>query len=107
MTITPVILSTAIYNCCPTIDMTLFSSILVDKGMKSFKVSELYGVFSGQYNVLINIPLAMASALTNAVIPNISGAYALGQREKMNENIQMVTKFTMMIAIPCAVGLGV
>ena len=107
MTITPVILSTAIYNCCPTIDMTLFSSILVDKGMKSFKVSELYGVFSGQYNVLINIPLAMASALTNAVIPNISGAYALGQREKMNENIQMVIKFTMMIAIPCAVGLGV
>lgn len=73
MTITPVILSTAIYNCCPTIDMTLFSSILVDKGMKSFTVSELYGVFSGQYNVLINIPLAMASALTNAVIPNISG----------------------------------
>ena len=44
MTITPVILSTAIYNCCPTIDMTLFSSILVDKGMRSFKVSELYGV---------------------------------------------------------------
>lgn len=107
LTITPVILSTAIYNCCPTIDMTLFSSILVDKGMKSFKVSELYGVFSGQYNVLINIPLAMASALTNAVIPNISGAYALGQKEKMNENIQMVIKFTMMIAIPCAVGLGV
>ena len=107
MTITPVILSTAIYNCCPTIDMTLFSSILVDKGMKSFTVSELYGVFSGQYNVLINIPLAMASALTNAVIPNISGAYALGDTKRMNENIQMVIKFTMMIAIPCAVGLGV
>ena len=107
MTITPVILSTAIYNCCPMIDMTLFSSILVDKGMKSFTVSELYGVFSGQYNVLINIPLAMASALTNAVIPNISGAYALGDTRRMNENIEMVIKFTMMIAIPCAVGLGV
>ena len=87
--------------------MTLFSSILVDKGMKSFTVSELYGVFSGQYNVLINIPLAMASALTNAVIPNISGAYALGDTRRMNENIEMVIKFTMMIAIPCAVGLGV
>ncbi|MBU5460476.1 putative polysaccharide biosynthesis protein [Anaerostipes sp. MSJ-23] len=107
MTITPVILSTAIYNCCPTIDMTLFSSILVGKGMKAFHVSELYGVFSGQYNVLINIPLAMASALTNAVIPNISGAYALGDKKKMNENIEMVLKITMMIAIPCAVGLAV
>ena len=107
MTITPVILSTAIYNCCPTIDMTLFSSILVDKGMRSFDVSELYGVFSGQYNTLINVPLAMASALTSAVIPNVSAAYALGDKERMNDNIQMVIKITMMIAIPCAVGLGV
>lgn len=107
MTITPVILSTAIYNCCPTINMTMFSDILVKKGMKARDVSGMYGIFSGQYNVLINIPLAMASALTNAVIPNVSAAYALGHKGQMNENIQMVIKFTMIIAIPCAVGLGI
>ena len=33
LTITPVIFSTAIYNCSAIIDSTLFSMIMVDKGM--------------------------------------------------------------------------
>lgn len=107
LTITPVIFSTAIYNCSATIDQTIFSDILVGKGMTSKIVAEFYGVFSSQYNVLINVPVAMASALSNAIVPNVSAAYALGQKDKMNESTQMAIKFTMMIAIPCAVGLGV
>lgn len=107
LTITPVIFSTAIYNCSATIDQTIFSDILVGKGMTSKIVAEFYGVFSSQYNVLINVPVAMASALSNAIVPNVSAAYALGQKDKMNDSTQMAIKFTMMIAIPCAVGLGV
>ncbi len=107
LTITPVIFSTAIYNCSATIDQTIFSEIMVGKGMGSKMVSSVYGIFSGQYNVLINVPLAMASALSNAIVPNISGAYALGETKKMNDSIQMAIKVTMMIAIPCAAGLAV
>ena len=33
LTITPVIFSTAIYNCSATIDQTIFSNILVGKGI--------------------------------------------------------------------------
>lgn len=107
LTITPVIFSTAIYNCSAVIDQTFFSEILVGKGVKATHVAEYYGIFSNQYNVLINVPIALASALSNAIVPNISGAYALGEREKMNDSIEMAIKFTMMIAIPCAVGLAV
>ena len=49
----------------------------------------------------------MASALSNAIVPNVSAAYALGKKDDMNDSIQMAIRFTMMIAIPCAVGLGV
>ena len=107
LTITPVIFSTAIYNCSATIDQTIFSNILVGKGITAKVVSEFYGLFSGQYNVLINVPVAMASALSNAIVPNVSAAYALGKKDDMNDSIQMAIRFTMMIAIPCAVGLGV
>lgn len=107
LTITPVIFSTAIYNCSATIDQTVFSEIMAGKGVDSKTVSSVYGLFSSQYNVLINVPLAMASALSNAIVPNVSGAYALGETKKMNDSIQMAIKVTMMIAIPCAVGLGV
>ena len=107
LTITPVIFSTAIYNCSATIDQTIFSNILVGKGITAKVVSEFYGLFSGQYNVLINVPVAMASALSNAIVPNVSAAYALGKKDDMNDSIQMAIRFTMMIAIPCAVGLAV
>ena len=96
-----------IYNCSATIDQTIFSNILVGKGITAKVVSEFYGLFSGQYNVLINVPVAMASALSNAIVPNVSAAYALGKKDDMNDSIQMAIRFTMMIAIPCAVGLGV
>ena len=46
-------------------------------------------------------------ALSNAIVPNVSAAYALGKKDDMNDSIQMAIRFTMMIAIPCAVGLGV
>ena len=107
LTITPVIFSTAIYNCSATIDQTIFSNILVGKGITAKVVSGFYGLFSSQYNVLINVPVAMASALSNAIVPNVSAAYALGKKDDMNDSIQMAIRFTMMIAIPCAVGLGV
>ena len=72
LTITPVIFSTAIYNCSATIDQTIFSNILVGKGITAKVVSGFYGLFSSQYNVLINVPVAMASALSNAIVPNVS-----------------------------------
>ena len=107
LTITPVIFSTAIYNCSATIDQTIFSNILVGKGITAKVVSGFYGLFSSQYNVLINVPVAMASALSNAIVPNVSATYDLGKKDDMNDSIQMAIRFTMMIAIPCAVGLGV
>ena len=46
LTITPVIFSTAIYNCSATIDQTIFSNILVGKGITAKVVSGFYGPVS-------------------------------------------------------------
>ena len=105
--ITPVIFSTAIYNCSAIIDSTLFSMIMVDKGMAARSVATLFGIFSNQYNVLINVPVAIASALSNAIVPDIAGAFAVNDKKRMNDSINTAIKFTMIISIPCAVGMGV
>ncbi|MDD3184121.1 MAG: polysaccharide biosynthesis protein [Anaerostipes sp.] len=107
LTITPVIFSTAIYNCSAIIDSTLFNIILSYKNVAAHEAAVLYGVFSNQYNVLINVPVALASALSNAIVPDISGAYVLNDKDKMNHSINTAIRFTMMISIPCAVGMGV
>ena len=60
LTIAPVILSTAIYNISETIDMGLFSKIMGAQGQTQENIASLLGRFTGHYNVLINIPLAIA-----------------------------------------------
>lgn len=104
LTIAPVILSTAIYNISETLDQGIFSNIMVAQGHSEKETAELLGMFTGKYNTLINIPLAIANALGAALIPSLTATVATGSRRQVNEKINMVIRFVMMIAIPCFVG---
>lgn len=104
LTIAPVILSTAIYNISETLDQGIFSNIMVAQGHSEKETAELLGMFTGKYNTLINIPLAIANALGAALIPSLTATVATGSRRDINAKINMVIRFVMMIAIPCFVG---
>jgi len=104
LTIAPVILSTAIYNISETLDQGIFSNIMIAQGHTDKETAELLGMFTGKYNTLINIPLAVANALSASLIPSLTATVASGTRKQINEKINMVIRFSMIIAIPCAVG---
>lgn len=104
MTIAPVILSTAIYNISETIDIGMFGSIMAAQGHSLAERSDLLGRFSGHYNVLINIPLAVANALGASLIPSLTAAVAIGNKKQIHSKISMSIRFSMMIAIPSFVG---
>ena len=104
LTIAPVILSTAIYNISETIDQGIFSNVMVAQGHTEKETAELLGMFTGKYNTLMNIPLAIANSLGAALIPSLTATVATGNRKQINEKINMVIRFVMLIAIPCCVG---
>lgn len=106
-TVTPVIFSTAIYNCSASINQSVFSVILGMQGVDELSIVTLYGIFSTQFNVLINVPVSMASALSSAIVPEISGNYAIGNKEALKKSIEDAVKLNMLVMIPCAVGLTV
>ena len=105
--ITPVILSTFVYNISTTIDQTIFMDVMDYKGMLSDTAAALYGVFSGKYWVLINVPVALANSMSTAMIPAVSSAYTIEDYEECNAQVKEAIHFTMMISIPSAVGLSV
>lgn len=107
LTIAPVILSTAIYNISETIDLGVFGKIMEAQGHKEKEITELVGMFTGKYNTLINIPLAIANALGAALIPSLTATVATGSRKQINKKINTVIRFVMLIAIPCMVGFMV
>ncbi len=105
--VTPVILSTFVYNISTTLDQTFFYNIMDAKGMDAALAATLYGVFSTKYYTLINVPIAFANSMSTAMIPAISRSYVTNDLDKCKEHIHSAVQFSMMISIPCAIGLGV
>lgn len=108
MVVTPFIIGTAVYNLSSTINNTLYTSIFPKiRELDTVKIYEDWGIFSGQSMTMSNIPIAFASAMTSAMIPAIAQLSAAGDESGAREKIGAAIKSTMIISIPCAVGLGV
>lgn len=107
LTIVPVILSQTVYQLSGTIDSSMFSHITEAKGVLADKISALMGIYSGYYRLLTNVPVAIASALGTSAIPAIVASRVRKDDEAVQNQIYSTIKFNMLIAIPCAVGMGV
>ena len=106
--VTPFILSTFIYNFSTSLDETIYRKILkLVKGVDVAQIATWYGIYSGKAVVISNIPIAIASAMSAAMIPSISGKFATGDKKGTRAKVHTAILTTMLIAIPAAVGIGV
>lgn len=106
LTILPVILSTTIYNISDTIDQGVFNYVMDHKGLSNIK-AEYWGIYSGKYRVLTNVPIALANALCSSMMPSLTGCMERGERKLARHKVSLSTRFVMILTIPCAVGLAV
>lgn len=104
LTIIPVIFSTAIYNINQILDLSFFNQIMAAQGFTEKEYMTLQGIYTGKYNTLINIPLAMANGLAASVIPSLTMAVATKNKKEIYGKIEQTIKLTMLIAIPCFIG---
>lgn len=105
--VTPIIFNTFVYNASSYLDSILFSNIMGHARMDARLISEQWGEYSNYYVSLINIPLALSSATSSAMMPEISSLYATSSYEKANGKINEGIRLTMFLCIPAAVGLSV
>jgi len=106
--IVPFILSTAIYNLSTFLNQTIYTWInSLAKGMGDSDISTRYGIFSAKAVVISNIPIALASAMSSAVLPSISAKIGQKDMDGACEKTAQAIKTTMFVAIPAAVGIGV
>ncbi len=106
--IVPFILSTAIYNLSTFLNQTIYTWICsLQKNMGDSSISTSYGIFSAKAVVISNIPIAISSAMSSAILPSIAARVGQGDMEGAREKTAQAVKTTMLIAIPAAVGIGV
>lgn len=107
MTIVPVLLSTTIYNISSILDMGIFKQVSAAQGYEEKTYSTLWGIFSGKYKTLINVPIAIASSMAASSVPSLATAFASRDIPQVRRKVASSIRFIMLIAIPCAVGMGV
>lgn len=104
--VTPIILSTFIYNFNITLNNNLFTKIaMVHLGMTEQESYSVFGIYSGKAVLLSDVPVALASAMSAALIPVVSGAFVREGRKAAGEKVEVAVQTTMLFAIPAAVGM--
>ena len=104
-TVIPVILSNFINYVSNILDMYIHNLFMEKKGIDSNLKSTNWGIYSGKYLVIINIPIAISAAMGVSTVPAISGLLKKKEYKEIRIKINKVIKITMLIAIPCAVGV--
>ena len=106
--VTPVILSTCIYNMSSATNLEIYCEIVERlKGYTEAQATTYYGLYSGKANPITNIPIAFATAMSSAIIPTISGSFEKGDKSGTRKKVGDAIKTTMLISIPAAVGMAV
>ena len=103
-TAVPVIFSTAVYNINQIIDLTIFNHIMSSQGFEEAEYMALQGIYTGKYDTLINVPMAIANALGASVVPSLTAVVANGTKKQVHSKINQTFRLTMVIAIPSCVG---
>ena len=104
LTIVPVLLSTTLYNISSIIDQGIFKNIALMQGYSAHTISNWWGIFTGKYKVLINVPISIASAMGASCVPSLAAAYAAKDMDAVKSKISSAMRFIMVIAFPCTVG---
>lgn len=107
LTVTPMVLSAALYNVSPFIDNYMIYAVMEKLGYQQVDIQSMHGIYTGKYLLLVNIPVAMANALSSAMLPNIAAAKSQGDYSGIQRKAGLAIKATMLIAIPCTFGMAV
>ncbi len=106
-TVVPVLLSTTIYQLCLTFNSTIFANVCSKVlHMEESAYTLIYSVYSNQYKLLTLAPVAIASAMSSAIIPSLVKSLNAGSKRELQMKVNAAIKITTIIAFPCGFGLA-
>lgn len=102
----PVSLGAAVGTIMNLLDSIIVPQQLLRSGYTFKEAAILYGQLTGKAMVLINVPLTMSAALCSSLVPIIAESYVLKRKGEVDNKVEMAMKVSMVIALPCTLGLS-
>lgn len=106
-TAVPISLASAVFGITEIIDLGLVPGRLHSTGLSPEEATRLFGQLTGGAFPLLNIPTIFTGALQMVLVPSISGAAKLRDRESIIRRIRKALAITVALALPAAMGIYV
>lgn len=103
----PITLSSSVLSLTTIIDTLMVQNRLITYGMSELSVRIYYGDYTSLVISMFNMPTILFYPIANALVPLISATREKGDVKKSEEIRELSLRIITLIAVPCAVGLGV
>lgn len=103
----PIIIGAEIMPIMSTIDTSIIVARLQATGWTADEALDLYSQYGAYCDTLISLPQTFTQAIAVSLVPSIAAFFWQNKIEKVNANIKISMRLTMIMACPCAVGLFV
>ena len=94
----PITLSGILAPLSQLIDSSLMLKLL------STDATRLYGIWSGPVHSLFAMPIMLSAGISSAILPDVSGNVAVGDKESVSKKVNLAFKLGNVIVMPCVVG---
>lgn len=105
LTILPILAASALFNINIVIEQVIFKHMMAAAEMPADQISLWWGVFSGKFKTLVNLPVAVAAAIGTACIPSITASYEREDDYGVAEKTDLAIRYTVLIALPASFAL--
>ena len=103
----PVSCANIVVPITSSIDMLLVPNRLIASGFAIDEATTLYGYLAGMAQPLILLATIPTTSLAVSLVPAVSEAFTLGDKEGIAKKAAMAMKLCCLITVPAAVGMSV
>ena len=103
----PITIGACIVPLSQYIDSIMLVGRLTEAGIAADAATSLYGLFSGTVIRIINIPTALALAVSMSLVPAISSAKAINDDAQVARQSDLGMRFAFLIGLPCSIGMSI
>ena len=101
----PITIGAALLPLMNSIDASIVNYRLLQTGWETETAKDLYGQLTSMADPIIGFPQVFMQAIIVSIVPMVSAAKRVNDKEGLNSTIALGFRMTTLIAMPCAAGL--
>ncbi len=102
----PITLGACIVPLAGFIDSVMLTNLMERAGMAYEEAMVRYGAYSGPVLTLINVPTALAMAMSTNLVPDISAGMARGDTDYVRREAGTGLRIAALVGFPCSIGMS-